>query len=82
MKARGFVDPSITADTVRASQVLAAIRARGLSLHRLNPKGPALRLTGLDIHVTVANLASLGLQDLRAPTRNELTARVAAMRRR
>lgn len=50
--------------------VLAAIRARpGLSLHRLHRDRSALRLTGPNIHVTVASLSSLSLDDLEAPSR-------------
>lgn len=66
MKApRGYVCNSIVADTVRASHVLAAIRARpGLSLQRLSRDGTALRLTGPNIHVTVASLNSLSMDDL------------------
>lgn len=82
MKTRGFVDASIIPETVHSSYVLAAVRARGLSLHRLSPTGQALRLTGHDVHVTVANLASLAMQDLEAPTRNELKARAAYVRNR
>jgi hypothetical protein len=67
---RGFVDPTITPNSVRASYVLAAIRARpGLSLHRLHRDRGALRLTGPNIHVTVASLSSLSMDDLEAPSR-------------
>lgn len=73
---RGFVDPSITADSVRQSHTLAAIRARpGLSLHRLHRDGTALRLTGPNVHVLVSSLANLSEADLDAPSAGELNAR-------
>ncbi|WP_144290187.1 hypothetical protein [Ideonella sp. A 288] len=67
-----YVDPSVTAETIRERQVLAAIRRRGLSLHRLHRDGRAVRVTGPGVYVTACNLGSVSLSDLAPvePNRN------------
>lgn len=75
MRPTGYVDPTITADTKRQRIVLDAIRARGLSLHRLHRDGNTLRLTGPGVFVLVGGLSPLSLTDLDAPSDSELRAR-------
>jgi hypothetical protein len=74
--AAGHVDPSITGDTIRQREVLAAIRARGLSLHRLHGDSRAVRLSGPGLHVIASDLAALALSDLEPPSGAEIQARV------
>ena len=74
---RGHVCPSIVAHTSVQREVLAAVVERGLTLQRVHPDRPALRLTGGPdgMYLTVAELWSLSLADLRPPTAGELRAR-------
>jgi hypothetical protein len=74
--AAGHVDPSITGDTTRQRAVLAEVRKRGLSLHRVHRDGRALRLTGPGVFMTVCDLAALSLSDLGAPSGPEVKGRM------
>lgn len=75
MRTTGYIDPGIVPSNRREAAVLAAIRARGLSLHRVHRDGRSLRLTGPDISILVDGLAPLSLHDLDPPTEAELKAR-------
>jgi hypothetical protein len=68
------VCPSIVPTGRRETELLAAIRARGLSLHRVHRDGAAIRLTGPGVHVIAAGLASLWLTDLAPPSGAEIKA--------
>lgn len=64
-RAIGWIDPSVRPDTLRGRQVLAEIRRKGLSLHRLHlDHTRAVRVTGPGIHVVAASFESLTLADL------------------
>ena len=76
----GHIDSSITAGSKREAAVLDAIRARGLTLHRLHRDGRALRLSGPGIFLTVADLGALSLHDLEPPTGAEIMARTRTIR--
>lgn len=78
--AAGHIDPTITAGSRREADVLDAIRARGLTLHRLHRDGRALRLTGHGIFLTVADLGALSLHDLKPPTGAEIARRTQTIR--
>ena len=65
MNRPGHIDPSLGKPVgLKERQLFAAIRARGLTLHRLHAGRAAVRLTGPGVHVTAANLAALTLGDL------------------
>lgn len=78
---KGYIDPGITPNSNREAALLALIRTRGLSLHRLHRDGGALRLSGPDIHITVAALSNLQASDLAAPTSTELRSLQEILRR-
>jgi hypothetical protein len=60
-----YVDPTYEPSTVHERQVLAAIRARGLNLHRLHADGRAVRVSGPGgIWILAAELKSVSLSDL------------------
>ena len=60
----GYVDPSLgKPETLKERQLLAAVRAKGLTLHRLHARGTAVRLTGPGVHVLAASLSALTLND-------------------
>lgn len=82
MRVVGYIDPDIEPNSNREAAMLAAIRARGLSLHRLHRDAAALRLTGPNIFVTVAGLGHLQISDLDAPSRSELRSLQEILRRR
>ena len=64
------MDPHVTAGTLREAALLNAIRKKGMALHRVHAHpGSSLRLTGPDVHVTVASLANLVYADLLPPPR-------------
>ena len=62
----GYIDPHYVPDTVREREVLAAIRARGLSLHRLHADGRAVRISGPGVWLLAAELKNVTLADLGA----------------
>lgn len=55
---------------MRELKLVALIRSRGLTLHRVHRDGRALRLIGPGVHVLVADLAHLTAEDCARPTRN------------
>lgn len=61
-----YIDPTVVAKAItpRERQVLAAIRTRGLSLHRIDRDGTAVRITGPGIHITAVTLGTVALADL------------------
>lgn len=62
---RGYVDPTLgPPQTAKERALFAAVRDRGLTLHRLHAGRPAVRIVGPDVHVTAANLGLLSLQDI------------------
>ena len=67
---------------MRQGYLLAAIRAKGLNLHRVHRDGKALRLTGPGVFITAAGLGSIAESDLEVPTAGELHSRVAQLRKR
>lgn len=71
MRTTGYIDPRITPSTRRE----AAIRERGMSLHRVHHDGDTLRLTGPDVFVLADGLAQLSRSDLDPPTEPELKGR-------
>lgn len=81
MRTIGYIEAGIEANSNREAAMLAAIRARGLSLRRLHRDGKSLRLTGPNIFVTVAGLGHLQLSDLDAPTPTELRSLQEILRR-
>ena len=61
----GYVDPALGApQTAKERALFAAVRARGLALHRLHADRTAVRLTGPGVHITAASLSALTLQDI------------------
>lgn len=60
----GFVDPAIVPRGPSDQQLLARIRKRALSLHKV---GAAVRLTGPGVFVLAAGLGSLHISDLDDP---------------
>lgn len=65
MSRPGYVDPSLgKPETLKERQIFAAVRARGLTLHRLHAGRPAVRIVGPGVHITAANLSALTLQDI------------------
>ena len=62
---RGQVDPTLgPPQTIKERALFAAVRERGLSLHRLHADRPAVRVVGPGVHITAANVACLSVQDL------------------
>ena len=59
-----YIDPRIVADTARERATLAAIRARGLSAHKLHAAGAALRIVGPGVWLTVSALRDVTPFDL------------------
>ena len=79
---RGYIDSSIEPGSVRQGYLLAAIRAKGLTLHRVHRDGKALRLTGPGVFITAAaGLGSIDESDLEPPGAGELHTRTAKLRR-
>lgn len=64
---QGYVDPSYAPDTGRERDLLAEIRRRGLSLHRLHADGRAVRISGPGgVWVLAAELKNVNVADLGA----------------
>lgn len=59
-----YVDPSIVPSTQRQREVLAEIKKRGLTLHRLHAEGSAVRLIGPGVYVTASAFGVLMPADL------------------
>lgn len=65
MTRTGYVDPTLGPPVgLKERQLFAAVRARGLALHRLHADRAAVRLTGPGVHVVAASLSALTLHDL------------------
>jgi hypothetical protein len=60
----GYIDPRIVPDTQREHALLAEVRRRGLSAHRLHRDGGAIRVTGGGVWLTVAALRDISPSDL------------------
>jgi hypothetical protein len=64
----GYVDPTITPRSDQERALLVEVVVLGLSLHRVHPGGPALRLSGPSVFVVSSSLSQLASTDLRPGT--------------
>ena len=67
----GYIDPAIVPRGPSDQQMLARIRKRGLSLHKV---GESVRLTGPGVFVLAAGLGSIHTTDLAPPSNSEIAA--------